>query len=320
MNKHIELHSHLGSLVNARDLWKLSKLQGLNIGIKNIKHFESLIKGRKNETHSEYLSRFNLTQKIQSSPLAIMESVYLAVESAYNDGLDGIEIRFNPMLRNKNGYFDLDSIIYHACQGLQKGISAFGIKAGLIISTDRTFTADSSEILANKAMQYEGFGVIGFDCSGKIDGLDSIYRLGRAYESLSGSKIKKTIHTGEIASDYVTEEFMYAVDVLGVDRIGHGIQYHNYPSILSIISDNGICLEICPTSNVHTGVIDGMDKMKLILENFFIDNVKFTINTDGNVFLKTNINKEVKELTKLGIDKDIIDFSIKNSHRYNFIK
>jgi adenosine deaminase len=60
-------------------------------------------------------------------------------------------------------------------------------------------------------------------------------------------------------------------------------------------------LEICPTSNLNTGVVSGWDEFRWIFDTFRRNEVRFTISTDGPEMLKTYVRDELAVLGRLGI-------------------
>jgi adenosine deaminase len=292
--KFSDLHCHLGAMSTARELWEISKSQGINVGL-SYDEFVNVIYNRNTKTHDEYLKKFELTHKIQSSPAAIEKCVYDSVARSYvEDDVDLIEIRFNPMLRNNDGFYDLDSIILHACMGLQKAKLAFPVKAGIIISTDRSFAIGKSLKLVEKASMYQHMGVVGFDMSGAIDPTVSLSYYKPIFEKAKQLGLKTTIHAGEIPDNrsglelYEILDSWYSI----IDRIGHGVQSHKHPLLMNKIADRGIHLEICPTSNITTGCVDA-NMMVDVVETINDNGISFSINTDGVTFLKTSMAKEM---------------------------
>ena len=86
---------------------------------------------------------YHWTELIQSSPLAVERSVHAAIGGAYrSQGITTLELRFNPMKRNRGGERDLDHIILAAIRGLDRASLEYPqVRAGLILMMDRTFTA-----------------------------------------------------------------------------------------------------------------------------------------------------------------------------------
>jgi adenosine deaminase len=70
---------------------------------------------------------------------------------------------------------------------------------------------------------------------------------------------------------------------------------------MAMIRERGIVLEICPTSNLNTGVVSGWDEFRWIFDTLRRNGVRFTISTDGPEMLKTYIRDELATLGRLGI-------------------
>ncbi|HEY6057949.1 MAG TPA: hypothetical protein VIV06_07945, partial [Candidatus Limnocylindrales bacterium] len=107
-----------------------------------------------------------------------------------------------------------------------------------------------------------------------------------------------TVHTGESGP---VEEVARVVELLEPDRIGHGVKAAYDPRAMAMISERGIVLEICPTSNLNTGVVSGWDEFRWILDQFRRNGVRYTISTDGPEMLKTYIRDELAQLGRQGI-------------------
>ena len=107
-----------------------------------------------------------------------------------------------------------------------------------------------------------------------------------------------TVHTGESGP---IEEVARVVELLEPDRIGHGIKAAYDPRAMAMISERGIVLEICPTSNLNTKVVSSWEEFRWIFDTFRRNNVRFTISTDGPEMLKTYIRDEMATLGRLGI-------------------
>ena len=148
-----ELHVHVGSAVDPPIMWEIAHDQGIKLPTKNYWEFEKLITVSEVTTYEKYLALFHWTELIQSSPEAMEKSIYSIASGAYRkNNITTLEIRFNPMKRNRGGERDLDHIILSAIHGLEKAMLAFPIKAGLIFCLDRTFSADLNMIIAKKAI------------------------------------------------------------------------------------------------------------------------------------------------------------------------
>src|ERR687894_973733 len=165
-----ELHTHLGGSVDASVLWTLAHEQGIALPVKDYWDFESLVSvdPRGVDGLPQLDAIYKWTELIQSSPLAVERSVHGAIGGAYrNQNITTLELRFNPMKRNRGGERDLDHIIMAAVRGLDRASLEYPqVRAGLILMMDRTFTHEQNAVIVEKAIRYAGRGVFGVDIAG----------------------------------------------------------------------------------------------------------------------------------------------------------
>src|ERR671936_2427104 len=144
---------------------------------------------------------YHWTELIQSSPLAVARSVHGAIGGAYRtQNITTLELRFNPMKRNRGGERDLDHIIMAAVRGLDLASLEYPrVRAGLILMMDRTFTREQNEVIVEKATRYRGRGIVGIDIAGpRPDGGRYPYReLAPLVEEARAAGLGITIHVGE---------------------------------------------------------------------------------------------------------------------------
>jgi adenosine deaminase len=97
------------------------------------------------------------------------------------------------------------------------------------------------------------------------------------------------------------EEVARVVELIEPDRIGHGVKSAYDPRIMGMLRERGIVLEICPTSNLNTGVVSGWDEFRWIFDQFRRNGVRYSISTDGPEMNRTYIRDELASLGRLGI-------------------
>jgi len=313
-----ELHVHAGSAVNPTVMWEIAHDQGIKLPTKNYWEFEKLITVTGLTTYRKYLDLFHLTELIQSSPEAMEKSIYSIVSGAYRkNNITTLEIRFNPMKRNRGGERDLDHIILASIHGMEKASAAFPIKVGLILCLDRGFSRNLNEIIVRKAVKYRKRGVVGIDLAGPVSNDFKISSLVDLYKKAKQAGLGATIHTGEVTGPDEVEE---AIDLLSPDRIGHGVRAAENKELLKKIAAKKIVLEVCVTSNIHTRVVKDLSDFRTIFKKLKDNGVLFTINTDGPEMLKTNLVNEYNLLLENKIlDKQDIKKTIKTAGNASFI-
>lgn len=292
----VDLHLHLGSSSTPHFLWELAHEQGIRLPEKNYWKFINSVTISKKTNYENYLNFFNLTERIQSSSYAIEKAVHGAISRNYRDAdVRTIEIRFNPMLRNRGGEQDLDKVILAAAVGMKKACLEYPISAGLILMMDRRFDQEKNLIIAKKAARYKKEGVVGIDLAGPINKSFDINSITKAVAIAKDAGLKITIHTGEITP---AEEVWQTLKKLAPDRIGHGIRAVDDPHLLEKLAKNKVVLELCPTSNIRTRAVKNWQELARIIKTLKKYGVLFTINSDGPEFLQTNVKKEFLTLLK----------------------
>ena len=290
----VDLHLHLGSASTPHFLWELAHEQGIKLKEKDYWAFINSITLTEQTSYDNYLAFFHVTELIQSSTYAVERSMHKAVSRAYRKGnIQTIEVRFNPMLRNKGGEHDLDKIIFGALVGMKHACMEYPVKAGLIVMMDRRFPKEQNTIIAQKAARFASEGVVGIDVAGPITKEFNVADLEEAVAIARKAGLKVTIHTGEVTG---AEEMWEVVKLLKPDRIGHGIHCIDDPKLMAYLAEKQIVLEVCPTSNLQTSAVKTWDEMGTVIATLKNHAVPFTINSDGPELLGINVKEEFERL------------------------
>ncbi|WIG58600.1 MAG: Adenosine deaminase [Ktedonobacterales bacterium] len=317
-----ELHSHVGGAVDAAIMWSIAHQQGIRLPTKDYWEFVELISVShpdKVNNLAEYDLIFRWTELIQSSPLAIERSVYEIIGGAYRkSNVTTLELRFNPMKRNREGEQDLDHIIAAALRGQDRALLEYPqVRSGLILMMDRTFPLELNAIIVEKALRFRNRGVIGIDIAGPPNPVFSYREHQGLVERAREAGLGVTIHTGEEGR---IEDMWEVVEHLRPDRVGHGILSAYDERLMAVVAERGIVLEVCPTSNLRTHAVRDLEELRHILTTLRSHGVAVTINTDGPQMLGTNVVKEYRLLLEHGIfgEQDVRE-SIATAQRASFL-
>ena len=296
-----ELHVHLGAAVTPAIMWGIAHAQGIRLPTKDYWAFRDLITvGRRKKGFEAYLDLFHWTELIQSSPIAVERSVYEVIGGAYRkNNVTELELRFNPMKRNRGGEQDLDHIIAAAVRGMDRAVLEYPqVRAGLIFCLDRGFSHELNEIIAAKAIAWQSRGVVGIDVAGPVvDGFRfADYR--EVYRACRDAGLGLTVHAGETGG---ADEVREALETIEPDRIGHGVRSAEDPRVLAMLAERGTVLEVCPSSNLNTGVLGSHAEVKRTLRALCDANVRFTISTDGPEMLRSYLRDELAMLLRLEV-------------------
>ena len=322
-----ELHTHLGGSVASDILWSLAHEQGIALPVKDFWEFDALVtvSDPRGVEDLDALDRiYHWTELIQSSPLAVERSVHGAIGGAYrSQRITTLELRFNPMKRNRGGERDLDHVILAAIRGLDRASIEYPqVRCGLILMMDRTFTARQNEIVVEKAIRWASRGVIGIDIAGPRPGGGRYdYRqIEPMVESARAAGLGITIHVGE-EGETGAEEIGEVVEHLRPERIGHGILAAHDPALMRLLREAGTVLEICPTSNLLTKALPDEAAIRATVRAFVEHGVAFTIATDGPEMMHTHLRDELELLERIGaLSAAELEQANRRGHEASFIR
>src|SRR6059058_2931355 len=322
-----ELHTHLGGSVASDILWSLAHEQGIALPTRDYWEFERLVtvSDPRGVPDLDSLDQiYHLTELIQSSPLSVERSVHAAIGGAYrSQRITTLELRFNPMKRNRGGERDLDNIILAAIRGLDRASLEYPqVRAGLILMMDRTFSAAQNTVIVEKAIHWAPRGIVGVDIAGpRVDGDRYDYRqVAPMVEEARAAGLGVTIHVGEEGGDVGREEIGEVVEVLRPDRIGHGILAAGDAELMSALREAEIVLEICPTSNLLTKALPNEEAVRETFRSFVEHGVGFTIATDGPEMMRTHLRDELELLRRIGaLAEDELEEANRRGHEASFV-
>jgi adenosine deaminase len=303
-----ELHVHLGGSVDPAVMWEIAHAQGIRLPTKDYWRFVELVSvnPRARKTFEDYLALFRWTELIQSSPLAIERSVYQTIAGAYRkNNITLLELRFNPMKRNRGGEQDLDHIMMAAVRGIDRASLEYPVRTGIIVCLDRTFSRKMNEILLEKAVLFSSRGVVGIDMAGPAEEGFRYSDYAGLFRRAREEGLGLTVHAGE---DEGHKSVRQVLEHLQPDRVGHGVKATEDERTMDMLARSGTVLEVCPTSNLNTGVVKGVAEMREVFRKLKEGRVKFTINTDGPEMLRTNLRGEMDFLLREGAleEKDLL--------------
>jgi adenosine deaminase len=323
-----ELHTHLGGSVSSDILWSLAHEQGIALPVKDYWEFDRLVtiadpRGVPDLNALDAI--YHWTELIQSSPTAVERSVHAAIGGAYrSQGITTLELRFNPMKRNRGGERDLDHIILAAIRGLDIASLEYPqVNAGLILMMDRTFTQEMNAVIVEKAIRWAPRGIVGIDVAGpRPRGERFAYReLQPLVDDAREAGLGITIHVGEEGEDDGVAEIAEVIETLRPERIGHGILAARDESLMDALREAEIVLEVCPTSNLLTKALPDEAAIRDTFRAFVDRGVQFTIATDGPEMMRTHLRDELDLLVRIGaLDAEEVREANARGHAASFVR
>ncbi|MFZ0962746.1 MAG: adenosine deaminase [Terriglobia bacterium] len=254
-----------------------------------------------------YLEGFAHTIAVTQTAEALERVAYEQVEDLKNDGVVYFETRFAPIFHTKKGLTHMD-VVAAVLKGLERGKRDFKIPTGLIICAMRNMK--TSLEMAELAVDFRDRGVVGFDLAGEEGGYPPKKHVD-AFHYIQRQNFNITVHAGE---GYGKESIWQAIQYCGAHRIGHGTrliddiavtdgQGVKLGGLAQYVLDKRIPLEICLSSNVHTGAIPSIAEhpFKVLYQQQF----RVTLNTDNRLMSRTSMSNEFQvamETFGLGLD------------------
>ncbi len=204
-----------------------------------------------------YLETFAHTVGVMQTPEALTRVARECAEDLADDGIVYAEVRFAPELHLERG-MALDDVVEAVQEGFRLGSEGRPIRVRTLLTAMRT-AARSLEI-ADLAVRWRDRGVCGFDIAGAEAGFPPTRHLD-AFEHIRGENFHLTIHAGEA---FGLPSIWEALQLCGAERLGHGVRIVDdievapdgsarLGRLAAMVRDRRVPLELCPTSNVHSG-------------------------------------------------------------------
>lgn len=271
----VELHRHLDISLRLATLLEFAQDRGLEARSTSLAAFREKVVLRAPLTDlNSVLDCFRLLQRVLDRPEVLERVAYEAVHDCSKEGSSAVEFRFSPSFVSELNGLAWDDVLDGFESGLRRGLRELpGMKAGLICIASRNFGVDSVSKTAEFFLRHrERF--IGFDLAGNES--DFPCRIfADAIRDVKNSKARITIHAGE---DSGPENIWEAIEALGAQRIGHGVSSVRDSQLMEYINKNGICLEMCPTSNWLTRAVPSLAEHPIA--QLLRAGVPVSINTD----------------------------------------
>jgi adenosine deaminase len=281
------LHLHLDGAMRPDTLRELAGKAGLEVP--EIETYGSF---------AAFSDTMAVAQQVLRTEADLTRLVRETVEDAALDGVIWLELSMWPGMTW--GKFGTDERVVALV--LEAGLGAagdFGIGMGLMLAANRNVAPDAAEGLARLAGRSAEDGVVAFG----LDGDEAVRPpelFERAFRIAKEAGLRSTPHAGELAGP---ESVAAAMDVLGADRILHGVRAMEDPALVARIARQAITLDVCPTSNVMLGVVPRIQDHPL--PQLLAAGVRCSINADDPLLFGTGILEEYSLCREaLGLDDE----------------
>src|SRR5687768_3874803 len=245
-----------------------------------------------------YLETFAHTVAVMQTKDALERVAAECAQDLADDGVVYAEVRFAPELHVEQG-LTLDEVVESVVRGFAVGSAGRNIRMGALCTAMRT-QARSLEI-AELAVRHRDDGVVGFDIAGAEKGYPPTQHLD-AFQLVQRENFHFTVHAGEA---FGPPSIWEAIQYCGAERLGHGVRIIDdmvfdgdgkatLGRLAAYVRDTRIPLEMCPSSNVHTGVCASIadHPIKQLSDLRF----RVTVNTDNRLMSDCTMTSEMQAL------------------------
>ena len=245
-----------------------------------------------------YLDTFAHTTGVMQTAAALHRVARECAEDLAADGVVYAEVRFAPELHTEQG-LSMDDVLEAVTSGFADGSDGTPLTIRAICSAMRQL--DKSLEVSQLAVRWRDRGVVGFDIAGPENGFPPDEHM-LAFQFAERENFHFTIHAGEA---YGPKSIWKALQFCGAERLGHGVRIIDdievsedgepqLGRLANYIRDRRIPLEVCPSSNLHTGVVDDLadHPIKLFKDLKF----RVTLNTDNRLMSDISMSKEMQNM------------------------
>ena len=176
-------------------------------------------------------------------------------------------------------------------RALLESQAAGGPRVNLIYDTVRQWGGQAAMESARVAIRDReaGLPVVGFGVGGDELSTPAV-ELREAFKLAKAAGLKSYVHAGEVGGP---DSIWEALDILGADRIGHGIAAVRDPLLMRTLAERGVTLDCCPTSNLRTGAVKSLEEHPLPV--FLEQGVPVTLGSDGPGFFGAWLDHELAD-------------------------
>lgn len=316
-----ELHRHLDISMRLSTLLEMAQLVGAENRLTTLAEFsDRMVIRQPLGSLSEVLDTFGIVQSVLDRPEHLERVAYETVWDCHEEGTRRVELRFSPSFVCEISKLGWVEALRAFEIGLDRALNELpAMRAGLICIASRDFGPQAvGETVEFYLEQRDRF--IAFDLAGPEKGFpcrlfEDVFEPIRRAKKDDPEGVHVTIHAGEAVGP---ESVWEAIELLGAERIGHGIHAFDDPALVRHLAERQICLEMCPTSNWLTGAVERLEEhpLRAALEA----GVAATINTDDPTLFGVTLGDEVRLARQvIGLSEAQVDHSFEVAAASSFL-
>jgi aminodeoxyfutalosine deaminase len=287
----IELHVHLEGTVRAGTLLEIARRNGVPLPADSVEGLAAVYEFR---DFAHFLDVWLLTTGALRTDRDFRQVVVDYAAEAARHGAVYLEGIFTPAEPAGRGV-DWDEVFTGYCDGAQQAAELHGVQVRLTPDIPRGYPLEAAELTARHAVAYRDRGVVGVG----LGGMEAKYPpelYARAFALARDGGLGSVPHAGEAAGPASVRG---ALDALAADRIRHGIRSIADPGLVGELASRGVVLDVCPISNLRTGVVASLAEHPL--PRLVAAGVACSVSTDDPAMFGTDLTADYAAAGHLGV-------------------
>jgi adenosine deaminase len=290
-----ELHLHLDGSLRIETAIELARSRGVDAPATPDAMRAALVAPMPCADQAELLRAFDLPIALMQDADALERITTELVQTKAAEGVRYAEIRWGPLLHVRRG-LALEAGIEAVVRGAAAGARDTGTEVRLIATALRSHDPADNLRLAGTAARFRDQGLTGWDLAGPEAAYpDPLLHRG-AFEAARTGGLRITVHAGEWGGAHQVRRALQVEP----ERIAHGAAAIDEPSLVRELRARGICLDLCPTSNVQAGIVASLADHPLA--RLHRAGVPVTLSTDDTTVSDLSLPDEyARALTQVGL-------------------
>ena len=311
----VDLHRHLEGSLRLETLAEIAREHGIDLPSYDMDQLRPYVQITDDPPDFQrFLGKFQLLRRFYTTREAVERVAYEAVIDAAADNVRYLELRFNPAALAHAQGFPFEEVTDWVIQSVMRAQADQNIVVRLLCTVVRHEDLGSANQIMDIALARHAQGIVGVDLAG-----DEVKHSARPFAAMfrrvAESGLGVTIHAGEASG---AENVREAIELMSAQRIGHGIRAIENSDVVKLVRDRNVALEVCPTSNLQTGVMQKFGHHPL--RDLFMLGVNVTLNTDDPSVSDTTLTDEfLVAMMGMGLTLPDLKKIIRNGIRAAFL-
>ena len=289
-----ELHRHLECSMRLSTLRELMPQVGIKVPATEAELIRQYLVTEPMRDLESVLKKFMTVQAVLHTEEIITRVTREVIEDCVREGIRIVELRYAPtFIAQGHPHLSFEKIHGAIVRGVEL-CAQLPIAVGLIAIIQRILPVADAERVTDFAIENKDT-FVGLDIADNEVGFDCV-PFAACFARARKAGLHITVHAGESDFAGAAQSVRDAIEKLGAERIGHGLQIHKSPEMMQFLHDRRIPLELCPTSNWLTNAVPSLaaHPIRKLMEN----GVMCTINTDDPGVFHLDLPNEYRVLLR----------------------